>query len=364
MRNIYRRLLLLIAASTQRELARQVRCVKAENEILRSQLPKRVVVTEQERNRLVRFAAKLGRALGELVTIVHPDTLRRWIREAGKRRRTKPARVGRPRTREEIRRLILRLARENNWGLTRVLGELRKLGIRAISRNTVKNILKSSGFDDGPRRGVGTWDEFLKIHAATLWQCDFLSVRTLAKSGFRDLFLLVFLHVDSRRVFLSPATAHPNEAWVCDQPQAFVKHAKQTQLGVDIVMHDRDAKFTATFDAALKNAGLRVLKSSFRSPNTVAFVERFIQTLGQECLDYFFVFGERHLNYLVSQFVDYYHRRRPHQGKDNEVLVRRGRRRKPHAPHPPAENDVVPLAEVRCESRLGGLLKHYYRQAA
>lgn len=46
----------------------------------RSKLPPRVPVTEKERNRLVKFGAKLGKVLGELVTIVHPDTLRRWIR--------------------------------------------------------------------------------------------------------------------------------------------------------------------------------------------------------------------------------------------------------------------------------------------
>lgn len=95
---------------------------------------------------LVGFAASLGRALRDLVTIGQADTLRRWIREAGKRRRTKPARDGCPGTREEIRRLIFRLAHKINWGLTRVLGELRKLGIQGSSRSTVKNTLKTSGF--------------------------------------------------------------------------------------------------------------------------------------------------------------------------------------------------------------------------
>ena len=243
------------------------------------------------------------------------------------------------------------------WGLTRILGELKKLGILSVSRNTVKRILIANGLDPGPKRGVGTWDEFLKIHAATLWQCDFLSVRALTPRGFRDLFLLVFLHVESRRVFLSPATYHPNEAWVCGQAEAFARHVQQSGLGADIVMHDRDSKFSAAFDAELKSAGFRVQKSAFRSPNTVAFVERFIQTLGQECLDHFVIFGERHLNHLCAVFCDYYHRLRPHQGKDNELLVTKRRRRR----EPPA--GVIPLSEVRCQQRLGGLLKHYYRRA-
>ena len=358
MRNIYTKLLLLIAGATQNELARQVSYLKVENQILRSKLPKRVTVTAQERNRLVRFGARLGRALGELVLIVHPDTLRRWIRESRQRRNLKPAKVGRKPTAESIRKLIVKLARETGWGYTRILGELKKLGIRSVSRNTVKRILIANGLDPGPKRGVGTWDEFLRIHAATLWQCDFMSVRTLTHKGFRDLFLLVFLHVESRRVFLSPATYHPNEAWVCDQARAFARHVKQSVLGADIVIHDRDGKFPAKFDATLKAAGLRVQKAAYRSPNTVAFVERFNQTLRQELLDHFVVFGERHLNHLCSVFVDYYHRLRPHQGKDNELLVtKRKRRREPSA-------DVISLSKVRCQTQLGGLLKHYYRTAA
>jgi putative transposase len=180
------------------------------------------------------------------------------------------------------------------------------------------------------------------------------------------LYLLVFLHVESRRVFISPATAHPNEAWVCDQARAFVAQAEETGLRADVVMHDRDTKFTAQFDAALTQAGLRVQKAAYRSPNTVAFVERFNQTLRQELLDHFFVFGELHLNHLVSVFVDYYHRLRPHQSKDNDPLLpvsvpKKRRRRKQPTPPEPAS---IQLSEIRCETRLGGLLKHYYRKAA
>ena len=366
MRNVYRKLLLLIAGATQKELARQVQYLKIENQILRSKLPARVPVTLQQRNRLVRFGAGLGKVIHEIVTIVHPGTLLRWIREDRKGRRVKPIKVGRRPTAESIRKLILKLARETNWGYTRILGELRKLNIKSISRNTVKNILKANGLDPGPQRGVGTWDEFLKLHAATLWQADFLSVRTLTTKGLRDLYLLVFLHVESRRVFVTSATYHPNEAWVCDQAKAFAAHTEESGLSANIVMHDRDGKFTSHFDATLREAGLRVQKAAYRSPNTVAFVERFNQTLRQELLDNFIVFGERHLNHLVSVFVDYYHRLRPHQGKENDLLVpvsvakKRRRRKQRNQPEPKTN----PLSEIHCEKRLGGLLKHYYRNAA
>lgn len=58
------------------------------------------------------------RVLNHLATIAHPDTIRRWIREARKSGTKRPHR-GRRLTQEEIRTLILKLARENDgWGYT------------------------------------------------------------------------------------------------------------------------------------------------------------------------------------------------------------------------------------------------------
>ena len=106
--------------------------------------------------------------------------------------------------------------------------------------------------------------------------------------GFRDRFLLVLPHVETRRVFIAPSTFHPDETWVKQQAHASLKHVEETGLSATIVMHDRDTKFTASFDEILESADLEAKKSAYRSPNTVAFVERFIQTLQRECLDYFY----------------------------------------------------------------------------
>jgi len=198
----------------------------------------------------------------------------------------------------------------------------------------------------------------LKIHAATLWQCDFFSKKVLTPKGLRDIFVLVFLHVETRRVFVSPATFKTGDAWMREQAAAFVQHVKESGLKADIVMHDRDCKFTEDFDETLENTGLEVKKAAYRSPNTVAFVERFIQTMQLECLDHFIVFGERHMNHLVKEMVEFYHESRPHQAKDNDLLVPVGDAKKADEP------EVVRISEVLCKKRLGGVLKHYYLKAA
>jgi putative transposase len=110
--------------------------------------------------------------------------------------------------------LVLKIARETGWGYARVLGELKKLGIRSVSKTTVADILRSVGLDPGPKRGEGSWDEFLRRHAATLWACDLFSVRTHTLAGTVDLYLLFFIHVGSRRVVMSGVTPSPNAACV------------------------------------------------------------------------------------------------------------------------------------------------------
>jgi len=47
------------------------------------------------------------------------------------------------------------------------------------------------------------------------------------------------------------------------------------------------------------------------------FAETRIRANKQGCLDYFFIFGERHINHLVKEMLAFYHESRPHQAKDN-----------------------------------------------
>ena len=130
------------------------------------------MATPHEKRRLLKFGRKLGVQLRDLISIVSYQTFVRWIREKevshAEKRSASARKPGRPRTPDDVRELVLKLARENNWGYTRILGELRKLGIKSVSRQTVKMILKEHGIDPGPKRGKGSWDEFLKIHADTL----------------------------------------------------------------------------------------------------------------------------------------------------------------------------------------------------
>lgn len=251
---------------------------------------------------------------------------------------------------------MIKIARETGWGYTRILGELKKLGVPSVSRQTVVNILKANGLEPGPRQGPGTWDDFLKMHAHTLWQCDFFSKRILSRVGMPQVFAMVFLNVATRRVWISTSTKRPTSEWVQAQARSFIESAgKQGVPPVELVARDNDSIYGKAFDQVFRDSGVQVRRLAIRAPNTNAYVERFIQSLQVECLDHFLVFGEKHLDYLVREYIEHYHAERPHHGLGNRLIgAQEGDR-----PLPAIDR----LDQIRCETRLGGLLKHYSRAA-
>src|SRR5258708_43455 len=139
MRKLFQSLLLLLTRAEEGELARKVQFLKTENEILRSKLPRRITITAGERHRLIQLGKPLGAAIKLLISIVSPRTFLGWIRQQNQPAEQKATRQrgpGRPPTDEEVRALVLPMARENEWGYTRILGELKKLGVK-LSRSTV-----------------------------------------------------------------------------------------------------------------------------------------------------------------------------------------------------------------------------------
>ena len=120
MRWLYQPLLLLIARSTDGEMASQVEFLKAQNPMLRRRV-KRVQLEEAEKRLLVKRG--LGAAARAPLSVVAYSTYRRHANRyapqvARPRLQRGPAKGGRPRTPQHVRDLVVRLARETDWGYT------------------------------------------------------------------------------------------------------------------------------------------------------------------------------------------------------------------------------------------------------
>lgn len=301
MAKIFHPLLALIASGTDRELAKYVQFLKEENKILRKRIKGEIHTKPDERRRLIEFGKALGRAIEELITIVTPGTFYRWCHEEKSGKRT-PNPKGGQRKPREVRELVIEIAKTTGFGYTRIIGELRKIGIKKISRQTVRNILKEEGIQPGPDRKSDSWEAFIKRHGETLWAADFFSVKAVTARGIRDLYLLVFLCMQTREVIVSTSTTRPNSAWVKQQTKAFLEQTASRKEKPALVMHDRDTKFSREFVATLKARGVLTNPLPVASPNLNGRVERFIQSIKHECLRHFILFGRRHTDHIVGQW--------------------------------------------------------------
>jgi putative transposase len=159
-------------------------------------------------------------------------------------------------------------------GYTCILGELKKLGVRAIAKSTVKNILKEHGLDPGPARGEDSWGEFLARHAATLWACDFFTRTVWTLRGRVDVYVLFFIHLASRRVHVAGLTTNPNRAWMVQQARNTSMVLADEAVPARVLFRDRDAKFVAEFDDVFESDGVAVRPVGPLAPNLNAYTER------------------------------------------------------------------------------------------
>jgi len=165
-----------------------------------------------------------------------------------------PARPARPGIAKETTALVLRLAKENpQWGYRRIHGELATMGI-VIAASSVWSILKRRGIDPSPRRSGPTWAEFLPAQAKGQMACDFFSVDTVL---LRRLYVLVFIHHDTRLVRIVGVTAKPVTDWVTQQARNLSMDLADQANTVKFLIRDRDTKFTASFDAVFAAEGTR-----------------------------------------------------------------------------------------------------------
>ncbi len=202
-----------------------------------------------------------GRKLDEAILLFKPDTVLRWHRKLVRRKWTFPQekRTGRPAVPTELEQLIVRLATENpGWGYSKIQGELLKLGL-SVSRSSVRNVLKRHHISPSThrKRQGSNWRSFLGHYAGQMIACDFFAVETIR---LQTLYVLFFIQLGTRRVHIAGCTAHPTSAWITQQARNLAWDLRDIRDGdlltpMRFMIHDRDSKFTSSFDAVFRSEG-------------------------------------------------------------------------------------------------------------
>ena len=221
--------------------------------------------------------------------LVTPGTVLRWHRRLVTRRWTYPNRIGRPPVSAEIAALIERLA-----------------------------------------------TDFFHVDCAVTLQ---------------RLYCLFVMEVGTRCVHILGVTANPDGPWTVQQIRNLLMDLGNRAADFRFLVRDRAGQFTASFNTVLADAGIEAVKIPPRSPRANAFAERFVLTARAEVTDRMLIFGQRHLQSILAQYVAHYNGRRPHRSRQL---------RPPRPDHP-----VFDLSQERIHRRpiLGGLINEYERAA-
>jgi putative transposase len=260
-----RRLLELVVLRfrSEREKEIEILLLRHQLHVLERQIA-RPRLTQADRALLTAFSRVLPRQAWRRSAFVTPAALLRWHRDLVARRWTYPhRRPGRPAIAGGVRDLVVRLARENpSWGYRRIQGELVGLGLK-LAASTVWSILKEAGIEPAPRRLEQSWAEFLRAQAASILECDFLTVDTLFLKRF---YVLFFIELGTRRVHLAGITTNPHGQWVTQQVRNLLMQLDDDDARPAFLVRDRDSKLTRDFDEVFRSQGIRVIKAPARAP--------------------------------------------------------------------------------------------------
>jgi putative transposase len=175
---------------------------------------------------------------------------------------------------------------------------------------------------------------------------------TLDTITLHRLYAFFVIEHANRRVHILGVTAHPTGAWLTQQARNLVMDLDDAGRRVRFLVRDRDAKFTAAFDAVFTAIDVRIIKTPVRAPRANAIAERFVGSIRRELLDSILIINERHAATVLGEYQHHYNSHRPHRALGQAAPLR-----------PLPQRTRSETNTVQRRDRLGGLL-HEYQQVA
>jgi putative transposase len=163
---------------------------------------------------------------------------------------------------------------------------------------------------------------------------------TVSTATFNVLNGFVVLLHNRRHVVHFKVTTHPTALWTAQQ----IVEAFPEETAPRFLQRDRDQIYGEYFRCRVAGMGFEEVVTAARSPWQNPYAERMIGSIRRECLDHLVVLNERQLRRILSEYIAYYNKVRPHQSLD-------GNPPEPREVEPPARGKIISCRYEHCVAK-------------
>jgi putative transposase len=150
------------------------------------------------------------------------------------------------------------------------------------------------------RSGTNTFARITPHHRQQLLAADSFTIETF---WLQTLYVLFFIELGTHQVYLVGVTAHPDHQRVTQQARQLVWKIKEEASPIQYSIHDRDSKFTNSFDNRFIIEGIDILETPSPAPNANAYAERWVRSIRDEGLDRVLILHQKNLRTVLQTYA-------------------------------------------------------------
>jgi len=117
----------------------------------------------------------------------------------------------------------------------------------------------------------------------------------------------------TRRIVHTGVMKYPTDEWTAQQLREATPWGKAPKY----LIRERDKKYATDFSTVA--AGIKELKTPYRTPQANGICERFMRSLRRECKDHILIYGDKQLERVTTEYTSYFNQERPHQGIEQRI---------------------------------------------